>query len=44
MKVVKNISQTKTQKEINISVLDEDYKFKIFFFKLDEHENYFEVY
>ena len=44
MKVIKNITQTKTQKEINISVLGEYHKFKIIPFKLDEHGNYFEVY
>ena len=44
MKVVKNITQTKTQKEINISVLDEHHEFKIIPFKLDEYGNYFEVY
>ena len=44
MKVVKNITQTKTQKEINISVLGEHHKFKIIPFKLDELGNYFEVY
>ena len=44
MKVIKNINQTKTQKEINISVLGEEYKFEIIPFKLDEYGNYFEVY
>ena len=44
MKVIKNITQTKTQKEINISVLDEHHEFKIIPFKLDEYGNYFEVY
>ena len=44
MKIIKNITQTKTQKEINISILDEHYKFKIIPFKLDESDNYFEVY
>ena len=43
MKAVKN-TQTKTQKEINISILNESHKFKIIPFKLDEHGNYFEVY
>ena len=44
MKVVKNITQTKTQKEINISVLGEHHKFDIIPFKLDKQGNYFEVY
>ena len=44
MKAVKNIAQTKTQKEINILVLGEHHKFGIIPFKLDEHGNYFKVY
>ena len=44
MKAIKNITQTKTQKEINILILNKSHKFNIIPFKLDEHRNYFEVY
>ena len=44
MKAVKNITQTKTQKEINISVFGEKYKFETLRFNLKESKNYFEVY
>lgn len=44
MKGVKNVAQTKTQKDINIFVLDKQYKFETLTYNLNETENYFEIY